>query len=363
MDFESYFRLEGLSIQQQVSIAGYRRSIPATFQQDMYPTHLKSIDELKFLLRSGHNHMWNEYLDELGGFSSNELIQFKESLNRLYSVLNKLFSSEYLNIGIEDLLAQFIVSRTINKLRNFFPVDKFSILEIGPGRGYQAIMCPIYDSSILYKSLDCTPSLYVLQHWIAKIFYGSEFREMANHSLASNTDLLEQDINFEINPCVDLIVNKKQPRIFHYPWWLAGRAFCDGTDLIVCNDALNEMHPESLEYYFYNAYRYLSDRGLFFIQSFGSSKVFGGDLTTKIIKKSGFSFFKRVDIKSRHKDDKGGNSFKLAKAKFILIKKDSIFWSKPENKKLLNNLLNEAWAQNPNGGEYPSISELLADLV
>ena len=41
-------------------------------------------------------------------------------------------------------------------------------------------------------------------------------------------------------------------------------------------------------------------------------------------------------MKSRHKDDKGENSFKLAKAKFILIKKDSIFWSKLENKKLLN---------------------------
>ena len=173
---------------------------------------------------------------------------------------------------IEELVKEYIKWRICSSLLEIFNKTNPKVLEIGPGTGLGSLWLSLLPDTASYSQIEVTPSLYLIQHWIAKTTYRESFFEHANP-----TQFPQHPSN--LNKCITedtavvghekSISKKLSPLIQHYPWWKIRESFEDlgEIDIVMSHDNIREMHPTALRQYLNLAYKNLKEDGLFFADS------------------------------------------------------------------------------------------------
>ena len=168
----------------------------------------------------------HDYSNFLGGITETEF----ELLQKLTSLVCNFSEAQFQRKGI----ARSSLIRMINVLRHIqylFGDQHPRILEIGPGCGYLGAMLMLLGYP--YAATDVTQAFYLYQNHLWDFISGGKIFE---------------GVKQEINSVLREIPTGS---VVHFPWWEFVKLRPESVpqfDVITCNHALCEMHPDSLRF-------------------------------------------------------------------------------------------------------------------
>lgn len=245
---------------------------PIVFNSEGYVTRIhESEDAYKFvdvMQERRFEYIYNKHFNNFLTAEEYDLFIYmlKSVTNFISSTYNKKFTT------ISSLLISLHMFQQINSL---FLNKKYSIFEFGPGSGYLGIF--FNKNKIKYSSTDITQSFYIFQNHLYN-YFESDFSEGV-----INSDKLDK--------CA----------INHYPWWefynLYNSENIPKVDVITCNHALAEMHPNALSYCIKLSYEMLKGEGdkYFIFEGWGFEKFINKNFVNRIFIQNGFELVHITD--------------------------------------------------------------------
>ncbi|MDB4805119.1 hypothetical protein OAH16_00790 [bacterium] len=201
---------------------------PIIFQQLGWPFLIRHERELFRYVEGMHE----ERFDEFSEFLDNRLtIREFDMLQRLTGLMCDFTESRFheMDFARSSVLASLNVFRHIGYLSGNQPLRVF---EFGPGSGYLGAMLIL--EGYPYASTDITQALYLYQ----------------NHSWNFFSDgKVTEGVTQEIDP--GILASIPGGSVVHVPWWEFVQLRPDEVpafDIVTCNHALTEMHPDSLRF-------------------------------------------------------------------------------------------------------------------
>lgn len=332
MDFSAYARWESLALEQETSWMGRRIHYPKTFADDGFPLRLDSLEDLKFLLLSMSCGRFEAFQEELGGFREEDIVAIKAAAKKYCVFFTSMFTYKRFVVPIDELVKEYIKWRACSSLLGSMNKSNPKILEIGPGNGLGSLYLSLLPGNTSYSQVEVTPSLYLIQHWIAKIIYRESFVEQANPVQLPKQNSNQSKCIMEQSETVGherIISGNLYPLIQHYPWWKIRESFEDlgEIDIVMSHDNIQEMHPIALSQYLNLACKHLKEDGLFFSDSRGASKAFhsigqGAENIGKAFGEAGFSAL--CVLQKGTRIGNGGHEKKLWSDKIVLCKSSSL---------------------------------------
>jgi hypothetical protein len=233
---------------------------PIVFDDIAFKTQASHLFELMDIVDSMQENRFSSYMDELCGFSDEELDIFLSAANQLVSFQQNLFQTDKVVIPFDALISHFALFLKISGFRNFERV-----LEVGPGCGYLSLFLYADSRSKYYCQVETTQIFYLLQSYLGSFLYGEDFLEAAHPG-----HLLAQGVSFkEGEHGVTFDHRKKDSYMEHVPWWGTGDFVKEKFDIITMNAVLCELSKNALGLYLDMAYRNIKDDGFFIVQCVG----------------------------------------------------------------------------------------------
>ena len=201
---------------------------PVTFLQLGYPVRIRSEAELfKYIDVMQETRFENDYSNFIGGLTAKEF----ELVQKLTSLVCK-FSEERFQ---RQAIARSSLVRMINVLRHIqylFGSAQPRVFEIGPGCGYLGAMLMLLGYP--YAATDVTQAFYLYQNHLLDFISNGQAWEGAEKT---------------ISPA--MLGNIPPGSAAHIPWWDFVQMRPESVpqfDIVTCNHALCEMHPDSLRF-------------------------------------------------------------------------------------------------------------------
>lgn len=266
--------------------------VASTFNFVNYPTEISTVKSAQRYIDTMHEGRFFDTLQMLGGkITPNE----EKLVYKIFQKICLLSKKKYkkVKIPISSLFRALLIFRQIECL---FSGKKIKVLEIGPGSGCLGAL--LIEAGHLYISTEVSQAFYIYQNHLYNALSCSEFEEMA----------ISKSYFFPNGP--------KKGKIVHVPWWkfvLPSPSINFSVDVVTCNHALCELHPNALNYIALVSAKLLKGDGLkcFMFEGWGST-----------IKNSIWSVSKaltKADLAFVHNDIFAS----------VLVRKDSKFCEKP----------------------------------
>lgn len=200
--------------------------------------------DLSSLIDIMHEDRFAHFVNEIGGFTAEDLDTFVDAMARIINFQRIMFPASQPAMPFDTMMAQFVASK---KIRAMVPGVR-TILEIGPGSGY----LPLFFGSIeRYAQVEVAPSLYLIQSLIDSFTFGAAFCEQAVTQVETNVPI----------------------RCLHYPWWKLQDIERYRFEVITANANWNEMTTEARRSHLALCRKVLAKDG------FIVSQCLGGNLT------------------------------------------------------------------------------------
>jgi SAM-dependent methyltransferase len=241
---------------------------PVTFASEGYPTRVRSESELWKYLDVMHETRFERDFVSLfqGGLTEREF-----ALLRRAAQLAHDFSQEFFG---RNLTARGSLLRALNIYRHIadiFGGTPARVFEIGPGSGY--LGCLFILNGWSYAATDITQAFYLLQN------------HLWNRASDGRLKDLVADTDWD---------GKRLPgQPVHFPWWEFFRLpdkEIPAVDVVTCNHALAEMHPNSMAFALRIAREMLRGGGVkaFVLEGWGYEKFVPRSAITREFYRSGF---------------------------------------------------------------------------
>jgi len=232
-----------------------------------YPTRVRSESELWKYLDVMHESRFEHDLEHLlGGLTDREFELFK----RVASFVLR-FSEENFQRPLTTRSSLLRALNVYRHLTDLFGDHPARIFEIGPGSGY--LGCLLLDNQWAYGATDVTQAFYLLQNHLWHGLSEGKVKELAENN----------DWDGSLLP----------GGAVHIPWWEFYRLLdrvVPKVDVVTCNHALAEMHPDSLVFTLRAAREMLRGEGLkaFVFEGWGCEQWVQRSLITKQFYRAGF---------------------------------------------------------------------------
>ena len=241
---------------------------PVVFQTEGYPTRVRDESELwKFLDVMHETRFERDFAGLIGG----GITEAEFALIRKVAQLAHSFSEEYFS---RSLTTRGSLLRAVNVFRHI--TDAFCdkparIFEVGPGSGY--LGCLLILSGWSYAATDITQAFYLLQNRLWNYATNGKLWDLAEDGVRDR----------DLSPAHPV----------HVPWWEFYQflgAKVPLVDVVTCNHALAEMHPNSLAYTLRVAREMLKGDGtkLFAFEGWGFEKFIPRSRITELFYRFGF---------------------------------------------------------------------------
>ena len=235
---------------------------PIVFDDTGFKTQASHLFELMDIVDSMQDTRFSSYMNELCGFSDEELDIFLSAANQLVSFQQYLFQTDKVVVPFDALISHFALFLKISGFRHFERV-----LEVGPGCGYLSLFLNADSRNKYYCQIETTQIFYLLQSYLGSFLCGGNFLERAHPG-----HLLTQGISFkEGEHGVTFDHQKTGSYIEHVPWWGMGDIVEKKIDIITMNAMLCELSKDALGLYLDMAYRNIKDDGFFVVQCVGAA--------------------------------------------------------------------------------------------
>jgi hypothetical protein len=235
---------------------------PIVFDDTGFKTQASHIFDLMDVVDSMQDNRFSSYMDELCGFSDEELNIFLSAANQLVSFQQYLFQTDKVVVPFDALISHFALFLKISGFRHFERV-----LEVGPGCGYLSIFMNGDLRNKYYCQMETTQIFYLLQSYLGSFLYGGDFLEKAHpgHLLAQGVSFKEGEHGATYDH------RKKGSYMEHVPWWGMDNILEKKFDIITMNAMLCELSKDALGLYLDMAYKNIKDDGFFVVQCVGAA--------------------------------------------------------------------------------------------
>lgn len=203
---------------------------PVAFDHVGYPTRIHSEQELLKYVDVMHELEFATNCRQLGALTDNEFELVKRLTCQVAAFTQERFGT--------TVIARSSILRSLNVLRHIRHVygeARPRVFEAGPGCGYLGALLML--EGYPYAAMDVTQAFYLYQSQFWTHLTSGKLKERVGQS----SETFEKAM-----ACI------KGDRPLHVPWWdFANAAPGDmgSFDLLVCNRALCEMHPDSLRFF------------------------------------------------------------------------------------------------------------------
>jgi phospholipid N-methyltransferase len=286
---------------------------PYVFQNQGFPVRADSFLDLAQILDTMQEGRFDFYMNELGGFTPQDLDFFVKVCVDYVDFYTSFFQRERVIVPLSTLIAHFVAYR---KLLGYNP-GFGRVLELGPGCGYLSFFLRHHKPLADYTQIESTESFYLLQSHINAHVFGTRFAEHAvsRHALQDHAKYVP-NLNWH-NPFhyedQKIISVAAAPVCNHYPWWRIGEVAQRKYDLIASNANLNEFSREALFQYLSLIREVLSDNGAIVAQCLGGGPP-SYDTIFANMKSAGFV---PVALIAGGADMGGGRVFVVSNAVFV----------------------------------------------
>ncbi len=241
---------------------------PVAFGRTGYPTRVRFESELWKYLDVMHETRFERDLDHLleGGLTPEEFGQMRDVAERVRDFSMTQFSRP---LSTRSSLLRSL--NIYNELCSVLGAAAGRVFEIGPGSGY--VGCLLMLNGWSYASTDVAQAFYLLQNRL--------WHSMTNGRVAELATDARWDGGLVPGGAV------------HFPWWEFFRLL-DGDvpsfDIVTCNHALAEMHPDSLSMALIIARKMLSGAGVkaFVFQGWGKQSWVHHSMVSRQFHRFGF---------------------------------------------------------------------------
>lgn len=214
---------------------------PVVFNAVGYPTRVRRESELIKYVDVMHEGSFEDHFRTLlAGLTEREF----QLVQRLTSLVNGFSETKF---GRKSLARASILSNlnVFRHIRYLFGDGRPRVFEIGPGNGYLGAMCIV--EGYPYAATDVSQALYLYQNHFWNFLSQGKVAELSRREGAEN--------NLEA-PAPGVAV--------HLPWWEFMRLRPETVpefDVVTCNNAIREMHPNSLGFSLQIARAFLNGSG------------------------------------------------------------------------------------------------------
>src|SRR5882724_6779751 len=234
---------------------------PVVFAAEGYPTRLHSDSELwKYLDVMHETRFERDFATLFGGGLTEAEFGWLQSVARLaHGFSQKCFERNLTTRG--SLLRALNVYRHI---KDIFGGSPGRVFELGPGSGY--LGCLFLLNNWSYAASDITQAFYIFQNRLWNYASGERVKDLATDAAWDGTLAPGEPV--------------------HIPWWeffsLPERGV-PSVDVVTCNHALAEMHPNSLAYALRVAHEMLRGDGMktFVFEGWGFEKFVPRSMITE----------------------------------------------------------------------------------
>lgn len=205
---------------------------PVHFQHVGYPCRIRRESELfKYLDVMHDDRFEGDFRHLLGGLTEEEF----RLLRRLTELIVQFSESQFRRRA----LARASVLRSLNVFRHIrylYGTHRPRVFEVGPGCGYLGALLML--EGYPYAATDVSQAFYVYQNWLWNFLSHGKVTELVRD-------------NGSGSPQVGALTAPAPGGVLHVPWWeFVRQGLRSGApfDLVLCNHALCEMHPDSLAF-------------------------------------------------------------------------------------------------------------------
>ena len=240
------------------------------FEKTGFPVRVNNIAQLRQLLDTMSEGLFDSYMQEIEGLTKSELELLLNAIKNIIQFQYIYFPNNTPLIPFNNLMKALVLYTKLSKL------EYQSVLEIGAGSGIFSFFMQQKKDLELYTQIEVCESFYLLQNHINSFLFQEKFEQKA---LISNSD----NINFYIYKSddvretyeeVDLIKTSKPKKICsQFPWWNLGELANNSQnyDLVLSNANLLEFSNFALHDYLSLIKLKLSQQGLFIFHCEGDN--------------------------------------------------------------------------------------------
>ncbi|GFK94944.1 hypothetical protein NNJEOMEG_02792 [Fundidesulfovibrio magnetotacticus] len=235
------------------------------FEMTGFPVRIATLGETRQLLDTMQENGFEKYQDDFGGLAPLDLDMLTRLCARLVTFQLTHYPDQPPMVPVDTAMAALCAWKRLTALGT----PARSILEIGPGCGYLALLAADHAPLQNYSTVECCESFYLLQHYLNVFAFGDGFRQMAYPEGVSRHFIRADD---GLAAGTLLTAGEGWPRkAYQYPWWRLRtlRERGERFDVIVANSNLLEFNPEALKDYLELFKDVLAEDGLVFIQGLG----------------------------------------------------------------------------------------------
>lgn len=247
--------------------ATIRAMRPDFFAGQGFPTRIERLAELRYLFDAMSKWDSGPVLQEMGGARPEDVARITDAARRFIDLHRDLLDREPARVPLGTLAYQYLVTRKVAA----FP-HHASVLDIGPGEGYQSFYLSEDSSIESYAGIEVTQSLYMLQTLIGHRAFRGTFR---NHAVdlppypALHFPTVQADGSEVLQTLT--VAPPASIRSHLFPWWKAHLAFETRYDVVMSNENICEMSGEAFAYYAAEIARCLTQEGVFLIHGIGKT--------------------------------------------------------------------------------------------
>lgn len=241
---------------------------PVVFSSEGYPTRVRDEQELwKYIDVMHETRFCRDFTGIIGGgITEYEFSLIKKLSKHVLQFSEKTFGKK-LPVRA-SLLRALQIYRQINIT---FEGKPARIFDIGPGSGYLGAL--LIMNGWAYGATDITQAFYLLQNWLWNTLTENQVIELAETN--------NWDGSLKANCPI------------HIPWWefyQLPNYQIPSVDIVTCNHALAEMHPNSLMYTLFIAHKMLQGDGIkaFVFEGWGYEKLMPRSAVTEQFYRFGF---------------------------------------------------------------------------
>jgi hypothetical protein len=244
-------------------------SVP--FDHGPFPHDTNSLSELWQVMDTMQETRFDDYMRAMNGLTGAERDLLIEALTDIVIFQRTFMPDAPVRLPYSTMISALALYQ---KLSSFYPGFR-SVLEIGPGCGYNSLFLKRHSALENYTQIEACEAFYLLQNAINCFAFPARFDERAfpesahqpTPTFTTNTSFVE---------ALDLLEPPYAPKCTHVPWWRLGE-IANGDakfDIVTTNATLKEMNPQALADYVEVIRRNLKDDGMMI------SQCLGGDIYT-----------------------------------------------------------------------------------
>uniref|UniRef100_UPI00138E1AC8 hypothetical protein n=1 Tax=Campylobacter fetus TaxID=196 RepID=UPI00138E1AC8 len=249
------------------------------FEKTGFPVRINNFQQTYMMMDSMNDSLFDEYMQEFGGFNEDELNEFLHALKSHIDYQRNAYPQKDHFLPLDTMISAFSIKK---KLFNLDPNLK-SLLEIGSGAGAFSFFAHNLEN---YTQIEACESFYILQSAINFYLFKDKFKEEVFEKQNNNYFSSLNETNKDY-----VEIKNIGGGVSHFPYWKLAKVYSkkEEFDMVMSNANLVEFSTRALNDYLSIINNILKNDGIFFVQCFGGTVLRDTNIAFEALYNHGFS--------------------------------------------------------------------------